>query len=141
MSYLLDTNALSEINKPHPNQAFMQWLDQVIASELYVSCITIGELYKGIELQPDTTKRKKLEQRTSEIMAAFEHRILVVDQNTAKLWAQLIARAAKKGRSAPVIDALIAAQCIQHQLTLVTRNTKDFEQFAELKVLCPWTDS
>lgn len=118
----------------------MRWLNNTLVSQLYVSCMTVGELYKGIELLSDGAKREKLEQRTIEILVEFENRILVVDQDTSKLWAQLTARASKKGRPSPVIDALIASQCIQHQLTLVTRNTKDFEQFTDLKLLCPWTE-
>jgi predicted nucleic acid-binding protein len=138
MAYLLDTNALSEVSKPEPNKGFIGWFKQVEESDLYVSCITIGELYKGIELLPNTKKRTSLEKHTAEIIKAFNDRILKIDLNTTLIWSKLIANSIKKGQTAPSIDSLIASQSIQNNLVLVTRNIKDFEQFTELTTLCPW---
>lgn len=140
MPYLLDTNALSEVDKPEPNKGFMDWFNQAEASELYVSCITFGEIYKGIELLVDITKHKRLEQRTADIIEAFSSRILIIDLGTALLWSKLIADSIKKGQTAPSIDTLIASQCIQHNLVLVTRNIKDFKQFNSLELHCPWSN-
>lgn len=138
MLYLLDTNAISEPNKPQPDKAFLSWFQSVATSELYVSCITVGELFKGVELQKDFDKKQRILTRTNEIIAAFGNRVLPVTLESSQLWAQLIAHGVTKGRSAPVLDAYIAAHAIQHQLTLVTRNVRDFEQFTNVRTLCPW---
>ncbi len=139
MPYLLDTNALSEVDKPQPNQGFMDWFNQAEVSELYVSCITIGELYKGIELLTDSAKRNKLKQHTAEITKAFSNRVLIINLDTTIIWSRIMAASIKKGQTAPSIDALIASQSIQNNLILVTRNTKDFKQFDELEIYCPWS--
>jgi predicted nucleic acid-binding protein len=139
MLYLLDTNALSEIDKPEPNNGFMEWFNKTDNSELYVSCITFGEVYKGIELLADSAKRKRLEEHTADIIEAFNTRIIAIDLNTMVLWSKLMAASIKKGQTAPSIDTLIASQCIQHNFVLVTRNVKDFEQFSDLKIHCPWS--
>ncbi|HEY1835211.1 MAG TPA: type II toxin-antitoxin system VapC family toxin [Candidatus Saccharimonadales bacterium] len=139
MSYLLDTNSLSEISKPQPNQGFMEWFERADSIDLYASCIAFGEIYKGIELLPDSAKRRRLEKRTAEILEVFGERMFMVDLDTAILWSQLMAQGLKNGRSAPAIDSLIAAQCLQHKMALVTRNVKDFEQFSGLQVYCPWS--
>jgi len=140
MPYLLDTNALSEVDKPEPNKGFMDWFSQVEVSELYTSCITFGELYKGIELVADTAKHSQLERSTADIMEAFNNRVLVIDLDTTLVWSKLMANSIKISQTAPSIDALIAAQSIQHNLVLVTRNIKDFEQFANLELYCPWSN-
>ncbi len=139
MPYLLDTNALSEVDKPQPNQGFMDWFNRVGVAELYVSCITIGELYKGIELLKDNVKRNKLKKHTAEIVTAFNNRMLIINLDTMLIWSRLMATSIKKGKTAPSIDALIASQSIQNNFVLVTRNTNDFEQFDQLEVYCPWS--
>jgi predicted nucleic acid-binding protein len=139
MPYLLDTNALSEVDKPQPNQGFMDWFNQAEVSELFVSCITIGELYKGIELLKDNVKRNKLEKHTAAIVTAFNNRVLIINLDTMLIWSRLMATSIKKGKTAPSIDALIASQSIQNNFVLVTRNTNDFKQFDELEVYCPWS--
>lgn len=139
MLYLLDTNALSEIDKPEPNKGFMEWFNKTEVSEFYISCITFGELYKGIELLTDTAKRKRLEDLTGDVIEAFSSRIIVIDLKTMLIWSKLMATSIKMGQTAPSIDTLIASQCIQHNLALVTRNVKDFKQFNDLKLHCPWS--
>ncbi len=84
--YLLDTYALSEINKPYPDQEFMNWFRGAAVTDLYASCIAFGEVYKGIELLPDSSKRKRLEKRTAEILEEFGDRMLIVDLDTASRW-------------------------------------------------------
>jgi len=139
MPYLLDTNALSEVDKPQPNQGFMDWFNQAEVSDLYISCITIGELYKGIELLTDSARRNELKKHTTEITKAFSNRVLIIDLDTTLIWSRIMAASIKKGQTAPSIDALIASQSILNNLTLITRNTKDCKQFDEVKVYCPWS--
>lgn len=138
--YLLDTNALSEASKPQPNAGFMSWFSLVDEQVLFTSCLALGEIQKGITLVGNSAKRSQLEKWLAKLTEDFEDRIIGVDGQGAMLWGTLVAKAQKKGKSAPAIDALIAAQCIQYKLVLVTRNVKDFEQFAGLDVLCPWSD-
>lgn len=140
MPYLLDTNALSEADKPRPDPGFMDWFDQVATTDLYISCIALGEIYKGIELLKSVSKRNLLSKRTAAVIEGFSSRILIIDLDTTLLWAKLMAGSVKKGQTAPSIDALIAAQSLQHNLVLVTRNINDFQQFNGLEVFCPWSE-
>lgn len=139
MLYLLDTNALSEVDKPKPNKGLMEWFSQSLVSELHISCIAVGELYKGMELVTDTLKRQQLERRTDEIVEEFNDRILNIDTETMTIWSKLVANSIKKGKTSPSIESLIAAQCVQNRLVLVTRNVDDFKHFSGLEILCPWS--
>lgn len=137
-SYLLDTNALSEASKKLPNQDFMSWFVASDEEALFTSCLVLGEIKKGIALSPDPKKQERLNKLLDAIVESFDDRIIGIDTAIALLWGKLTASGRLAGKTPPAIDALIAAQCIAHDLTLVTRNVKDFEQFTELKVLSPW---
>lgn len=139
VNYLLDTVAVSEAVKSRQDSGYMDWLNSTDDSQLYISCLTIGEIQKGITLANDSRQRHKLDDYLAGLYEAFEGRILGLDVNDSVLWGKLTARARQSGKTPPAIDALIAAQCLQHQMVLVTRNTKDFEQFPGLELLCPWT--
>lgn len=124
----------------------MDWFNRVGVAELYVSCITFGELYKGIELLKDNIKRNKLKKHTAEIVTAFNNQMLIINLDTMLIWSKLMSISIKlmsisikKGKTALSIDALIVSQSIQNNFVLVTRNTNDFEQFDQLEVYCPWS--
>jgi predicted nucleic acid-binding protein len=138
--YLIDTVAVSEAVKSRQNEGYMNWLSNCDDSQLYLSCLTIGEINKGAYLTNDKVLRNKLENYLQGLYEAFTRRILDVSIEDASLWGQLLAQAQKKGESAPQVDALIAAQCINRKMILVTRNIKHFEQFGNLQVFCPWSD-
>ena len=137
--YLLDTNAISETAKANPDKGYKVWLLGTENEQLFTSCLSLGELEKGINLLAHGANRQELERWRIKTVEDFEDRIVGIDQDTALLWGQLMARGQRSGKTPPQIDALIAAQCIQHQLTLITRNTKDFDQFAGLQLFSPWT--
>ncbi len=139
--YLLDTNALSEAPKPQPDSGFIAWLMTANDESLFTSCLSLGEIKKGIELVTGGARRKQLDGWLEKVVVDFGGRVVDVNQEVALLWGQLMAAAQQKGKPPPVIDTLIAAQCIHNQLTLITRNVKDFKQFAGLEVLCPWVDA
>ncbi len=139
--YLLDTNALSETAKTKPDKGYLAWLLATENLQLFTSCLSLGEIEKGIHLLTRGANRRELEGWMVKVMEDFEGRIVGVDYKTGLLWGQLMAVGQQSGKTAPAIDALIAAQCIQHRLTLITRNVKDFEQFADLEVFCPWTEA
>jgi toxin FitB len=139
MSFLLDTNVVSEWTKPRPNSGVIEWLDQVDEDEVFLSVVTFAELRHGIERLPASARRKRLDEwLRSELPTRFEGRIAPVDGPIADEWGRLVARRETAGRPIQAMDALIAATAQVHDLTLVTRNVSDFK--ATLKsLLNPWT--
>ncbi len=137
MSYLLDTNVLSELFKKSPNPKVKDWLQNANQEALFVSVLTLGEIRKGVEKMAVGQRKTRLTQfLEKEMLDQFEDRILSVDKNVAETWGSL---EAESKHLLPTIDALLAATAITHNLTLVTHNTKDFS-FPQLKVLDPWVD-
>ncbi len=135
MSYLLDTNIVSEIVRRSPNKAVIAWLDQLPGEALYVSVLTLGEIRKGIEALTDRRRREKLRLWLEhELPAWFEGRVLPVDLAVADRWGRLLAEV---GRPVPTIDSLLAATALYHELRLVTRNSGDFE-YPGLEVINPF---
>lgn len=136
MSYLLDTNVLSETVRRNPNKAVISWLKQIPGDAFYVSVLTLGEVRKGIEGIKDHKRREKLRVWLEhDLPEWFEGRVLAVDMPVADRWGRLLSSA---GRPLPTIDSLLAATALHHELRLVTRNTRDFE-FSGLEVIDPWT--
>ena len=138
MSYLLDTNVISETVRSRPEASVIDWLEQVPDEALFVSALTLGEVRRGIERLPRGQRRERL--RTwleHELPAWFGDRVLAVDREVADRWGRLLAEV---GRPLPSIDSLLAATALHHELRLVTRNTKDFA-FVGLEVVNPWPGS
>jgi len=135
MSYLLDTNIVSETVRRNPNKAVIAWLDQIPGEALYVSVLTLGEIRKGIEGLTDRKRRENLRLWLEhELPAWFEGRVLPVDLAVADRWGRLLAEV---GRPVPTIDSLLAATALYHELRLVTRNSGDFE-YPGLEVINPF---
>lgn len=127
MSYLVDTNVFSEQAKPKPDAKVIEWLRQH-ESELYVSTITIGEIRRGIERLPDGKRKAQLQQWLQSLCDCMQGRILGFNTSTAHVWGQLKAKWERAGVNVPSLDSQIAATASRHSLTLVTRNTADFEK-------------
>lgn len=137
MSYLLDTNVLSELRRKTPNTGVVEWFAQRPASTLYLSVLTLGELRKGVEGMADASRRTALlDWLEAELPIFFTGRILSVDAQVADRWGRLMAAA---NRPVPAIDSLLAATTAHHGLSLVTRNVRDFANLG-LEVINPWTD-
>ena len=135
MSYLLDTNILSETIRKSPNSLVLTWLDKIPAEALFISVLTLGEIRKGIEALSDKRRREQLRIWLEyELPAWFEGRVLPVDLAVADRWGRLLAEA---GRTLPTIDSLLAATAIHHELRLVTRNSRDFD-YPGLEVINPF---
>lgn len=135
MSYLLDTNVISETVRRSPDKAVIAWLKGIPGEALYVSVLTLGEVRKGIEGLKDHQRREKLRVWLEhDLPDWFEDRVLTIDMPVADRWGRLLASA---GRPLPTIDSLLAATALHYELRLVTRNTKDFE-FPGLEVINPW---
>ena len=135
MSYLLDTNVLSELRRKTPDAGVSTWFAQRPASSLYLSVLTLGELRKGIEGVREPARRLALTDWVqSDLCMFFLGRILDVDAQVADRWGKLVASA---GRPVPAIDSLLAATALVHGLSMVTRNAKDFASLG-LEVINPW---
>ncbi|HUZ96719.1 MAG TPA: type II toxin-antitoxin system VapC family toxin [Edaphobacter sp.] len=132
--YLLDTNILSETRKKQADERVISFLSSTEPSTLYISVLTLGELRKGVALKKRSDKdaAKKIAAWVDGLEFSFSDRILGIDAATASLWGELSAQ-----RPRPVIDTLLAATAIVHELTLVTRNTGDVRDI-DLRLLDPW---
>lgn len=136
--FLLDTNILSELVRPHPDGNVVRWVEDTEESLLFLSVLTLGEIRKGIMSLPAGTRRGRLESWLQvELRARFEDRILPIDAAIADRWGAIAALAAAVGAPVPVIDGLLAATALHHNLTLVTRNTSDVGATG-VPVLNPW---
>ena len=123
MKYLVDANVLSEVTRPAPSSAVIDWL-RTHEPDLVVTPIVLGEIEYGIGLTTSSIKRKALERWFEDGLQRL--RVLDLDSSTASAWATLLVRLKKKGQAMPVKDSLIAASALQHHLTIVTRNIGDF---------------
>ena len=138
MSFLLDTNVISEVTKPRPNAAVIEWLASVAESELFLSVITLAELRRGVEkLAPGHRKAELDAWLTEQLPARFGPRLLTIDAATADHWGRIVARRESAGHPTGVMHALLAASALQHGLTLVTRNTADFDATG-VRIFNPW---
>lgn len=126
MRVLLDTCTISELRRPNCHPAIRQLMADTPDNSLYVSVISIGEIAKGITLLPDGHRKAELASWLAGLNQAFADRILPIDRETADIWGQLTARAQTQGKVIPMADGLIAATALQHGLSVVTRNSRDF---------------
>lgn len=138
MSYLLDTCVLSELRRVTPDKSLVEWLQDVTESDLYLPVTVLGEIQQGISQLAEVKKRNTLQLWLDQDLAVrFSGRILAVDLDTARVWGAISGEAKKQGNPRPVVDCLIAATAIRHNLTLVTRNTADFETLP-VRLVNPW---
>jgi predicted nucleic acid-binding protein len=124
MKFLVDANVLSEVTRPEPQPAVVQWLRKH-ERDIVVTPIVLGEIEYGIGLTTSIRKRKELERWFAEGMRRL--RVIDLDTDTASILAALLVRLRKKGKAMSVKDSLLAASALQHQLTIVTRNISDFQ--------------
>lgn len=135
--YLLDTNCVSEIVRIRPDPQVLAW---TLANEklLHLSVLTLGEIRKGATLLPASRKRIELEQWLEvELPARFGDRLLPINAEIAEIWGAMAGEAQLKGLAMAIIDGLVGATAKHHDLTLVTRNVRDFKMWA-IPVVNPW---
>ena len=141
MTFLLDTNVVSEWTKPKPNPNLIAWLASVDEDRTFLSVITIAEIKFGIERLKPGKRRLDLESwLQGDLAARFEGRLLPVTAAVAEAWGKITAARAASGRHIPIMDGFIAATAAVFELTLVTRNTADFEN-TPAPLLNPWRKS
>jgi len=139
MSYLVDTNCISELAKSEPNKNVVQWFANHNELDLHLSVITIGELRKGIEKLPSSKRKRRLNHWINEdLLHRFKNRVLDITLTEINQWGKILAKAEKIGRPLPAIDALIAATAIAYDFAVVSRNTKDLKA-SGVEVINPWT--
>ena len=135
MNYLLDTCLLSELRKPEPDTGVVAWIADIDEARLFISVLSLGEIQKGVAKLENGRRRNALQHwLEQDLLCRFAQRVLPFDLDMALEWGLASAESESRGRPAPVIDALLAVTAIAHNLTLVTRNDKDFS----VKVLNPW---
>jgi predicted nucleic acid-binding protein len=131
MSYLIDTNCISELVKSAPNKNVIQWFDDQNELDLYLSVITFGELRKGVDKLPDSKRKRKLNHWINEdLLHRFKNRTLDITLSEVNKWGKVLAKAEKMGRTLPAVDALIAATALAHNFAVVTRNKKTWRHRA-----------
>jgi predicted nucleic acid-binding protein len=138
--YLLDTNCISELVRPKPDPSVTEWMDGADESLLYLSFLTLGEIRKGVAALAQGKRRTHLETWLEvDLQARFSGRIVPVDSAIADRWSLLASAAKRKGKTLSVIDGLLAATALHHNLTVVSRNARDFTE-TQVQVVNPWED-
>jgi len=136
--FLLDTNVLSELIKAEPDGNVVRWVEETEETILFLSVLTLGEVRSGIERMNPGRRRGQLESWFKvDLRQRFQNRILSITDTIADRWGALSASAAKKGRPLPVIDGLLAATALHHDLIVVTRNDVDVNGTG-VPTLNPW---
>ena len=140
MSFLLDTNVISEWVKARPNRSVVAWLAAVDEDRVFISVVTLAELRYGIERMTAGSRRNQLTQwLLEELPLRFEGRVLSINQIIADIWGKIVARREATGRPIGAMDAFIAATAEVHDLTLITRNVSDFETSINA-IINPWAE-
>lgn len=137
MKYLLDTNVVCEATARHPAPAVLAWLE-THAHECFLSAVSLGEIWKGLHRLPEGKRKRALARWVAGLENDFAEQILGLDTVTLKAWGKLYATHEAKGFNMDVMDSLIAATALVHQLTVVTRNAADFPP--EVKTINPFRD-
>ena len=141
MSWLLDTNVISELVKPRPDAGVTAWLTERAGDEprLFISALTLAEIYRGaLRLKRGSRLYARLQTwLTSDLAVRFARRILPFDEQVARTWGAMTS-ALPKGIAVSTMDSLIGATALHHDLVLATRNERDLRHFAGLALENPW---
>ena len=137
--WLLDTNVISEVTRPKPDEQVIVWLECHDPRAMFLSAPTLGELVQGAERLPPGNRRRAIERWIEhDLLEEFGGRVLAFDTDTAIVWGRLMAENARRGTPRAAVDAQIAATAAHHHLTLVTRNVRDFEGLLS-DIVNPWS--
>lgn len=135
---VLDTNVVSELNNPHGAESVRASVAALMESEAYITVTVVAELSAGIVRLPEGRRRLRLERELDVILTEdFEGRVLPFDVEAARAYGLVRVRRERMGRPITAMDAQIAAVCLVHGATFVTRNTKDFDGLG-LSLVNPW---
>lgn len=135
---ILDTNIVSEIMRPEPNPQVMSWLNEQNINELYLTSISLAELYFGLYRMPEGKRKIGLLEQLQHILDnVFRQQLLDFTHKQSAYYGEICTRAEKIGRPMAIADAQIAAITVYHQTSLVTRNIKDFE-YSNIELINPF---
>jgi predicted nucleic acid-binding protein len=136
--FLLDTNIPSELTRARPELRVVDWVDAQDNVSLHLSAISVGELRRGFTLLPQGRRRIQLEQWFQQyLLPLFADRVLSVTKSVGNRWGILGGECQLRGTPLNTADGLVAATALEHDLTVVTRNVKDFDQLG-VTVFNPW---
>jgi toxin FitB len=139
VSFLLDTNVVSEAMRPQPHPSVLEWLAAVDEDRIHLSVVTLAEIRHGIERLPTGSRRKRLDEwLRHDLVSRFEGRILPISPEIADAWGKIVARRDDAGRPIGAMDAFIAATAETYALTLVTRDVAGFETVVR-EIMNPWS--
>ena len=139
MGWLLDTNILSELRRPKPEPKVVQFVSDQSLDLLHVSVVTFAEIRFGIELVKDVSRRMELNDWLDhKLRPMFEDRALEINEEIMLKWRLLVEEGRKAGHTFSQPDLIIAATALHHGLTIVSRDTSEYEM-ANVPVLNPWT--
>jgi toxin FitB len=138
MAWLLDTNILSELRRPKPEQKVVAFVAGCPLDQLYISAVTLAEIRFGIELVGEPNRRADLNNwLTNKVRPMFGERVLQITEDIMLKWRLLVEEGRKAGHTFSQPDLIIAATAIHHGFTLVTRDRSDYDK-ARVPVLNPW---
>ena len=138
MAWLLDTNILSELRRPKPEQKVVAFVAGCPLDQLYISAVTLAEIRFGIELVVEPNRRADLNDwLTNKVRPMFGERVLQITEDIMLKWRLLVEEGRKAGHTFSQPDLIIAATAIHHGLTLVTRDRSDYDK-ARVPVINPW---
>ena len=136
---ILDTNIISEIMRPHPDDGVVAWLANQDPLELATTCITVAEIQRGLMRLPQGKRRRGLEERFAAFVdEAFAGRLLAFDKAAADACGVVSAAREAQGLHAETVDMMIAAMATTAQATLATRNVSDFDGCG-ITLINPWS--
>lgn len=137
--WLLDTNVLSELRRPKPNSRVVEFVSRQPLDLLHVSVVTFAEIRFGIELVKDVSRRMELNDwLTHKLRPMFENRVVEITEDVMLKWRLIVEDGRKRGHTFSQPDLLIAASALHHDLTIVSRDTDEYEM-ANAPVFNPWT--
>ncbi len=138
MNYLLDTCVISEFAARQPTEKVVSWLAKLDPETVFLSVVTLGEIQKGIDKLPASKRKEAL--RTwlkNDLLVRFRDRLLPLKTGEMLTWGTLMSKVEAKGAPMPLIDSLIAATAVHHDLVVVTRDVDDFAP-SGVRLLNPW---
>jgi len=140
-AWLLDTNVLSELRRPKPEPKVVQFVAGQSLHRLYISAVTFAEIRFGIELVKDVARRMELnEWLDHKLRPMFDERVLEIGEDVMLKWRLLVEEGRKSGHTFAQPDLIIAATALHHGLTVVSRDTSEYE-LAKVSVLNPWRNA
>ena len=135
---IVDTNVISEAMKPLPNAQVIEWLNNQETMHLFLTTITIGEIAYGLQVLPESKRRRALQQTFDQLVGnAFTNRILPFDEQSARLYGEIMANRRKIGRPLAIADGQIISIAQNQGFAIATRNAQDFAD-CNVRVINPF---